>query len=144
MTVLPNADFLVFDRNAECRGPQRRNLKIKFFTNTKTNYKYTLNYLLSRPLVYCLLTSKTRATYFELFAKIRRAMSDLNLTFDPDIIVTDFEIAVIEATKQHFPRARHVGCFFHFGQALWRKVQDVYSFYLLHVSVFMMFYCRFV
>lgn len=44
---------------------------------------------------------------------------------DPDVIVTDFEASIIEATKQHFPRARQIGCFFHFSQALWRKVQEV-------------------
>ena len=77
------------------------------------------------PLVVALLANKTRSLYFELFSVIRKNMMDLNLVFDPEIIVTDFEIAVIEVTRQHFPRARHVGCFFHFGQAIWRKVQDL-------------------
>lgn len=70
-------------------------------------------------------TARTRSTYFELFSKVRRSMSDLNLVFNPDVIVTDFEAAVIEATRQQFPQARQVGCFFHFGQAIWRKVQDL-------------------
>jgi len=33
--------------------------------------------------------------------------------FDPDNnVVSDFEVICIEAVKQHFPRCRHIGCFF--------------------------------
>jgi hypothetical protein len=49
---------------------------------------------------------------FQLFSKVRRSVSDLNLVFNPDVIVTDFEVAVIEATRQQFPQARQVDCFF--------------------------------
>jgi len=47
-------------------------------------------------LVFTLIPNKT-TMFFELFAKLRQAISDLNFVFDPDLVVTDFEAAVIEA-----------------------------------------------
>ena len=38
--------------------------------------------------------------------------------------MADFEIGFINASKRHFPDAQQKGCFFHFSQCLWRKVQD--------------------
>jgi MULE transposase domain len=77
------------------------------------------------PLVYSLLGSKLRSTYYDFFAVLRRYISNLGLVFDPAFIVTDFEHSAIHALRQHFPQARRIGCFFHFCSALWRKVQDV-------------------
>ena len=42
----------------------------------------------------------------------------------PPIIITDFEQAVINATKSEFSDFIHKGCFFHFYQNLWRKIQS--------------------
>jgi len=39
--------------------------------------------------------------------------------------MSDFEARLIDAIRQQFPNADHLGCHFHFGQAVWRKVQDV-------------------
>ena len=36
----------------------------------------------------------------------------------------DFERAAINAMAQHFPPAELQGCFFHFGQAIWRHIQS--------------------
>jgi len=77
------------------------------------------------PLAYSLLPSKTRTTYFDMLALIRKTMADMQLSFDPDTLVSDFESSSIAAVKQQFPRARHVGCFFHFCQAVWRRIQEL-------------------
>jgi hypothetical protein len=37
----------------------------------------------------------------------------------------DFEAAAIKAIRHVFPNARVTGCFFHFTQAVWRKVGKV-------------------
>jgi len=50
--------------------------------------------------------------YFNMFAVIRNAMSELGLEWNPDNIVSDFELSFIGVVKQHFPRSRHIGCFF--------------------------------
>jgi len=39
------------------------------------------------------------------------------------IIHLDFEIAVHNAVKKIFSGVKVKGCRFHFGQALWRKIQ---------------------
>lgn len=47
------------------------------------------------PLVYCLLTSKDRSTYFDMFTIIKREMADRNLVFSPRLIYSDFEAAMV-------------------------------------------------
>ena len=79
----------------------------------------------SVPFVYALLPSKTRTTYYDMLSVIRKEMARLAVTFNPTDIVTDFESAAIESAKQHFPNARLIGCFFHYCQSIWRKIQDL-------------------
>ena len=56
---------------------------------------------------------------------MRDALSRLNLPFNPAVIISDFEAALLETIRLQFPNARHLGCHFHYGQCIWRKVQDV-------------------
>jgi hypothetical protein len=42
----------------------------------------------------------------------------------PTTIVSDFESALAGAVSQQWPNALHHGCYFHFTQAVWRKVQE--------------------
>ena len=72
-------------------------------------------------LVYCLMRKKTKNKYEELFA----ALKNLNATLDPQEINIDFEIAAIEALKSSFLNAKIKGCFFHFAQENWRKIESV-------------------
>ena len=44
---------------------------------------------------------------------------------DPHEVTIDFEIATIEALKSSFPNANIKGCFFHFAQANWRKIENI-------------------
>ena len=77
------------------------------------------------PLVYALLPDKSSTTYYVMFGQIRYAMSCLKYVFNPAFIMSDFEASLIEAVQLQFPNAKHLECHFHFGQALWRKIQDV-------------------
>ena len=77
------------------------------------------------PLVYALLTDKSATTYYNIFGKVRDAMSAHKLIFNPIYIVSDFESSLPEAINLQFPNATYMGCHFHFGQALWRRVQAV-------------------
>ena len=47
------------------------------------------------PLVFCLMRSKTKGKYEELFA----ALKNLNAMLDPHKVTIDIEIAAIEAEK---------------------------------------------
>jgi len=71
------------------------------------------------PLVYVLLTQKMRTAYFDMLSKLRKQVANLHLSFNQDVIVTDFDSSTIEAARQHFPRVRQIGCFFHFCQSVW-------------------------
>ncbi|KAL8621075.1 hypothetical protein ACOMHN_040600 [Nucella lapillus] len=77
------------------------------------------------PLVFALLPDKSQHTYTRLFDTITRLCHERNLPLSPQIIQTDFEIAAIQAYQISFPQSRIRGCFFHFTQSLWRKVQNL-------------------
>lgn len=76
------------------------------------------------PLIFSLLPDKSSATYFILFGRIKEALANLKLGFTPLTIVSDFELGLIETVKFQFPYSEHLGCHFHFGQSIFRKVQD--------------------
>ena len=76
------------------------------------------------PLVYVLLSDKTSHTYYRLLGTIRDAVSRMGYILNPQYIMTDFESGIIDAVRQQFPQTVHLGCHFHFGQCIWRKIQD--------------------
>lgn len=71
------------------------------------------------PMVFALLPSKTQECYERLFNILKDLQPDLH----PRSIMTDFELAVIQAVRTTFQDANISGCFFHLAQCLWRKVQ---------------------
>lgn len=77
------------------------------------------------PLVYGLLSHKTMRCY-EIFLEIlcRFAQNTLKINLAPQIILTDFEIAAINAVKKVFPNCANKLCFFHLNQSIWRKIQS--------------------
>ena len=77
------------------------------------------------PLVYALLPNKQHQTYSRAFLSLKDAALSLGITLDPDMLMSDFELALIQATALNFPNASHKGCYYHFKQAIWRKVQSL-------------------
>lgn len=75
----------------------------------------------SYPLVYPLIPSLTSASYRRLL-KIH-VQGFLNQHLSPENIQTDFEMAAFGAVQIEFPDSEVKGCFFHYVQATWRKVQ---------------------
>ena len=75
------------------------------------------------PVVYALLPDKLRETYHSMFDVLKRKMAELDLTFNPQIIISDFEASLIPTLRHHFPNCDHHGCYFHHTQAIWRNVQ---------------------
>jgi len=60
---------------------------------------------------YALLPNKEQVTYEIMLDWIKRKVGD---TPRLDLIVTDYEKAVINAVKKTFPSVKHSGCQFHF------------------------------
>ncbi|KRX50747.1 hypothetical protein T05_16373 [Trichinella murrelli] len=77
------------------------------------------------PAVCCLCTDKDIGTYgFKSQALISRAAA-LEVDLNPDTIICDFETALIPAIQGYFPNAQVQGCYFHFCQAVHRKVGEL-------------------
>lgn len=72
------------------------------------------------PLIYVLLPAKTEHGY----ERVMRKIVELHPGLTPSSIMVDFEKAILNSCETVFPGARLVGCFFHLGQCLWRKVQE--------------------
>lgn len=73
------------------------------------------------PLIYVLACDKKTTTYEEIFDELLKLQPDLK----PNHITIDFEQSTIKALKSKFPTSNIHGCNFHFGQNLWRHIQQV-------------------
>lgn len=71
------------------------------------------------PTVFALLPNKTEETYTRLLTDLKNRRPALN----PETVMTDFELASINAFQNQFPNVANRGCFFHLGQCVWRRVQ---------------------
>lgn len=78
------------------------------------------------PCIYALLPNKTRHTYTRMLQVLReeveRRYPQANLT---GTIITDLEMAALQAFETVFPEKQRSLCFFHFSQAVWRKTQEL-------------------
>lgn len=78
------------------------------------------------PMSFCMLSSKSTALYREMFQQLKNHVKRLtgnDLT--PTRAVCDFEISLITSIQSEFPQTTVHGCFFHFCQSIWRKVQEL-------------------
>jgi len=75
------------------------------------------------PLVFCLMSRKTKEAYAEVFFSLLKLACDWNIDLKPLKIISDFEKAIINTAKEFFPYAECKGCQFHFGQIIWRRIQ---------------------
>lgn len=72
------------------------------------------------PLIYVLMQDKREESYVRVFQKL----ADLKENLHPESVLCDFEKAVQNAVSRTFPDLQAIGCLFHLGQNLWRKVQE--------------------
>lgn len=77
------------------------------------------------PLVFMLLPKKNESTYTTAFSQLCEIAEDHDVELDPQMILTDFELAEINAAKVVFPSASLHGCFFHFNQSMFRKLKKL-------------------
>ncbi|RWR98571.1 hypothetical protein B4U79_05425, partial [Dinothrombium tinctorium] len=75
------------------------------------------------PKLWVLMTHKNMESYERLFEEIRDYAEELEVLLNVQVIITDFEQAVIRVIREQFPQARHKGCNFHLGQIIWRRIQ---------------------
>ena len=92
---------------------------IQLFYQAFTIHGILNNHML--PLVFILLTRKTEAIY----ARALTEMKEINPCFSPTVITVNFQTASINAFSKVFPGIKPKGCFFHFAQENWRKLQEL-------------------
>lgn len=82
--------------------------------------------LTALPFVYALLPSKTTDAYATVIRAVRDASADFNVAqCHPGRIVTDFELSIINACREVYPQVPISCCFFHLGQSVYRKIQEL-------------------
>lgn len=69
---------------------------------------------------YVLMMKRTEESYREVLQQLKTLRPNLR----PSSIMMDFEIQVMKAVQREFPGCGIRGCFFHFSQCLWRKIQE--------------------
>lgn len=78
------------------------------------------------PFVMGLMTERTVGAYRQILqhvlAKVREVSGH---RLRPRRIVMDFEVALVTACETEFVGANISGCYFHFCQSLWRRVQQL-------------------
>ena len=72
----------------------------------------------SFPLIYALLPNKIKETFTRLLEEVKKLIAE----FHPQSFLIDYEMAMYGAIRAVFPEASIRGCFFHFSQALYRKL----------------------
>ena len=91
----------------------------ELFFQLYTIHSCTTNRVL--PCIYALLPNKQQATYtifFKILKQLQHTLASKNLT-------VDFEIAVLNAIDTSFSGTNKKGCFFHFSQAIFQKIQSL-------------------
>ena len=140
MKTFKNDDFLLFDSGME----EERILIFSTYANldvltscqhlfcdgtfktvpTLFEQLYTIHGLKNGfciPLIFALLPNKKEETYVSFL----RSVKELARLSNIDSITTDFEQAMIKASKNEFSSVKLYGCFFHLGQCLYRKLCNV-------------------
>ena len=72
------------------------------------------------PLVFVLITGKKTADYVAVFESVRQMIPNCKLKG----FVIDYEKALWRATRIVFEDINIRGCAFHWGQAIWRHIEN--------------------
>ncbi|CAF0766253.1 unnamed protein product [Adineta steineri] len=77
------------------------------------------------PCVFGLLPDRKKSTYQILFQELKTVAQSMNRVFQPERIISDFESSLMPAIASEFPQTTHSGCYFHFNQSIYRRIQNL-------------------
>jgi hypothetical protein len=77
------------------------------------------------PCAYVAASSKKAFLYESIFTNILLLARRNRIEIDPQYLMCDFEEGLRSAFRKTFPRAKIMGCYFHFCKALWDRVRKV-------------------
>jgi len=93
----------------------------KPFVQLVTIMAYFPNIKKSLPIISCLMNKKTKDAYRRLFARadalMREEFNQDQKMLNPQVVTTDFELALLNAAEEYWPNAKRQGCFVHFLRA---------------------------
>ncbi|CAL2043536.1 unnamed protein product [Caenorhabditis brenneri] len=76
-----------------------------------------------RPVVFALLPSKRKVCYTTVIEELKKQPQLAN--WDPEMVISDFELNIQKAFREQFPSIRIHSCYFHLIQAWRRKMQKL-------------------
>lgn len=74
-------------------------------------------------LVYAILTSK-EILYDRMFHEVKKYATTLGCRINPEYVISDFEVAIINSVRKNFPESMQKGCHFHLSQSIFRHIQQ--------------------
>lgn len=74
------------------------------------------------PLVYVITTHRDKETYKKVLEQLSETMPGLK----PSKLIVDFDLAFIYAFEEFFAECDIHGCYFHWTQCIWRKIQNLH------------------
>lgn len=75
------------------------------------------------PMVYALMTSKSKESYEQLFQGLIEFGEENDQILLPPVIISDFEQVAINTAQVELSDSMHKCCFFYLCQNFWRKIQ---------------------
>ena len=76
------------------------------------------------PCVFAMINAKNGIIYEEMINEIRNIIFKVN-DWEPLTITIDYESALQNSIEKAFPKAKIIGCLFHFKQSLFRKATEL-------------------
>lgn len=75
------------------------------------------------PIAFFFTKKKSGASYEKLLENFTiQCCAKYRLTFKPETILSDFEIALFTAFAKEYPTAKIKGCYFHYTQCIYKQV----------------------
>lgn len=73
------------------------------------------------PLVYVLATRKNENFYRRMLEQLRNHAVESNSLLSPQHVMSDFELAFLNAAQEVFPQCSTHACLFHYTQSIWKQ-----------------------
>ena len=76
-------------------------------------------------MVWCLTSSRSQLVYDVIWKQLKKSARCMNRQWKMSKCIVDFERAIINSLQSAYPDTDISCCWFHFVQALWRKIQKL-------------------
>ncbi|KAL8588570.1 hypothetical protein ACOMHN_059524 [Nucella lapillus] len=77
------------------------------------------------PLAFAVMSGKRRRDYLAVLWALKQELRRRDLSWNLKCVTMDFEAAAWDAFRAAFPEVDVQGCSFHWGQAVWRHMQEL-------------------